>query len=199
MVRSRREQIEDSFLACIIYFAVSLCRCSLLHYCPFYFYIVIFTLLVLSYLCIERVQPSGNPCVPSPCGPNSQCRVVGSTAACSCLPNYVGKSPNCRPECTINAECASNKACQNERCRDPCPGSCGPLAHCRVVNHTPLCTCPTGYTGDPFSGCSLAPSKNFAIFTFYYRVNTEVQNAITIYLVRNLVFTLFPTCISFFL
>ncbi|KAL1140438.1 hypothetical protein AAG570_000370 [Ranatra chinensis] len=101
------------------------------------------------------VMPSGNPCVPSPCGPNSQCRVVGNTPACSCSPNYVGKPPNCRPECTINAECPGNLACQNERCRDPCPGSCGPQAICRVIKHAPQCTCQPGYTGDPFASCSI--------------------------------------------
>jgi hypothetical protein len=79
--------------------------------------------------------PSGNPCVPSPCGPNSQCRAVGNTPACSCLPHYVGRAPNCRPECTINAECPSNLACQNTRCGDPCPGSCGVQATCVVVKH----------------------------------------------------------------
>lgn len=103
--------------------------------------------------------PSGNPCVPSPCGPNSQCRVVGGTPACSCLPNYVGRAPNCRPECTINAECPSNLACLNEKCSNPCPGSCGAQASCMVVKHSPVCSCNPGYTGDPFLGCIILPSK----------------------------------------
>lgn len=98
--------------------------------------------------------PSGNPCVPSPCGPNSQCRAIGNTPACSCLPNFLGRAPNCRPECTISAECPGNLACQNERCRDPCPGSCGSHATCVVVKHAPMCYCEVGYTGDPFTGCS---------------------------------------------
>jgi hypothetical protein len=101
----------------------------------------------------------GNPCVPSPCGPNSQCRVIGSTAACSCLPNFVGRSPNCRPECTINSECPGNLACIRERCVDPCPGSCGYNAYCNVIKHSAVCTCNIGYTGDPFSGCNIQPSK----------------------------------------
>ena len=101
-----------------------------------------------------QAPPSGNPCVPSPCGPNSQCRAIGNTPACSCLPNYVGRAPNCRPECTISAECPGNLACQNERCRDPCPGSCGSHTTCVVVKHAPMCYCEQGYTGDPFTGCS---------------------------------------------
>lgn len=102
---------------------------------------------------------SGDPCVPSPCGPNSQCRVVGTQAACSCLANYIGRAPNCRPECTINAECPSNLACQNERCKDPCPGSCGPFTTCMVIKHASVCQCVSGFTGDPFTGCSIIPTR----------------------------------------
>lgn len=97
--------------------------------------------------------PSGNPCVPSPCGPNSQCRVVGDQPACSCSSNYIGRPPNCRPECKLNAECPANLACQNERCVDPCPGSCGSSTTCIVIKHAPVCQCVSGYTGDPFTGC----------------------------------------------
>lgn len=103
------------------------------------------------------VVESRNPCVPSPCGPNSHCKAQGGTPVCSCLPSYVGRPPSCRPECTINAECPSNKACQNERCRDPCPGSCGQHADCSVVKHAPQCYCKPGFTGDPFSGCHPTP------------------------------------------
>lgn len=104
-------------------------------------------------------KPHENPCVPSPCGPNSQCRVIGETAVCSCLPNYSGRAPNCRPECTINSECPANLACINEKCGDPCPGACGLFAQCSVTNHRPICTCPLGYSGDPFSNCVEIRSK----------------------------------------
>lgn len=114
---------------------------------------------------VEKPEPSGNPCIPSPCGPNSQCRVVGNQAACSCLPNYIGRAPNCRPECTINEECPGNLACQNEKCRDPCPGSCGSFTTCSVTKHAPNCQCVAGYTGDPFTGCiPVPPSMSFLIF-----------------------------------
>lgn len=105
------------------------------------------------------VAPPENPCIPSPCGPNSQCRVISNTPACSCLPNYIGRAPNCRPECTINAECPSNRACQSEKCVDPCPGSCGVNTECSVINHSPVCSCQIGFTGDPFGGCNIIPSK----------------------------------------
>lgn len=99
------------------------------------------------------VAPPGNPCQPSPCGPNAQCQVRGESPSCSCLPNYIGAPPNCRPECVSNSECPTNRACMNQKCGDPCPGSCGANAECRVVGHTPMCVCVVGYTGDPFSQC----------------------------------------------
>lgn len=96
-----------------------------------------------------------NPCLPSPCGPFSQCREVGGSPSCSCLQQYMGSPPNCRPECTINTDCASDKACINERCVDPCRGSCGLNADCRVQAHLAICACFDGYTGDPFNSCTL--------------------------------------------
>lgn len=102
-------------------------------------------------------DPVRDPCFPSPCGPYSQCRDIGGQPSCSCLPEYTGVPPNCRPECVISAECPSNKACIREKCRDPCPGSCGAGAQCSVISHTPSCSCPAGYTGDPFTNCYPAP------------------------------------------
>lgn len=95
-----------------------------------------------------------DPCVPSPCGPNAICRVHGSTPSCSCIQHYIGRPPNCRPECTINAECEGRYACQNEHCIDPCPGSCGAHTTCVVINHSPACSCLPGFIGDPFIACS---------------------------------------------
>lgn len=98
-----------------------------------------------------------DPCVPTPCGPYSQCRDIGNSPSCSCLAGFIGAPPNCRPECVVNSECPSNKACMREKCRDPCPGACGYQAECSVVNHTPMCTCIQGYVGDPFTSCRPRP------------------------------------------
>lgn len=97
-----------------------------------------------------------NPCIPSPCGPNSECRIIGTQAVCTCSQNYIGSPPHCRPECTIDAECSSNQACINEKCVNPCPGSCGINSICTVVKHTTICSCPPGYEGDPLIHCSIA-------------------------------------------
>lgn len=99
-----------------------------------------------------------DPCNPSPCGPFSQCRDINGSPSCSCSSSYIGSPPNCRPECSINSECSSDKACINEKCRDPCPGSCGFNAICNVINHTPVCTCSEHDTGDPFTNCYPKPA-----------------------------------------
>lgn len=100
-----------------------------------------------------------NPCNPSPCGPNSQCREVNGQAVCSCLPNYVGTPPSCRPECLVSNECSLNRACIRQKCANPCAGTCGIGTKCQVINHSPICSCQIGYTGDPFSRCTPLPSK----------------------------------------
>lgn len=105
---------------------------------------------------LEYEEPI-NPCVPTPCGPNSQCRTHQRLPVCSCLPSYVGRAPNCRPECTVNSDCPSRLACINEKCKDPCAGSCGYNTDCNVVSHSPMCTCKIGFIGNPFSECHEKP------------------------------------------
>lgn len=108
------------------------------------------------FIAAVREKPI-NPCQPSPCGPNSQCHEVNFQAVCSCLPSYVGSPPGCRPECTVNSECAQNKACIKQKCSDPCPGTCGLNANCQVINHSPICSCTIKFTGDPFIRCYPIP------------------------------------------
>lgn len=101
-----------------------------------------------------------NPCEPTPCGPNSQCRVTNEQAVCSCLPQFIGAPPACRPECTISSECTVDKACLNQKCVNPCvANTCGSNAMCRVRNHSPICTCVSGFTGDAFTKCFPMPRK----------------------------------------
>lgn len=120
------------------------------------------TIVKLNFLHIYSEQ-NIQPCIPSPCGPNSQCREVDNHAVCSCLPNYIGSAPNCRPECVVSSECAQDKACLNKKCQDPCPGTCGQNARCQVVSHNPICSCSPDFTGDPFVRCVPKISK---IYTF---------------------------------
>lgn len=109
----------------------------------------------------DRPAPTpSNPCQPSPCGSNSLCRVVDGRATCSCQPNYFGVPPHCRPECIVSSECGQHQACINQKCKDPCPGTCGLQAQCQVVNHNPICSCPNNYIGDPFERCQ--PKRKYS-------------------------------------
>lgn len=116
--------------------------------------------IYITYI-IAPIELPVNPCNPSPCGPNSQCREINGQAVCSCLPNYIGSPPSCRPECTVSSECSLDKACVNQKCVDPCPGVCGLNAKCVVKNHSPICSCDLTYTGDPFTRCYILPRKNY--------------------------------------
>lgn len=132
--------------------------------------IVLSLLTIFAYMFLAlEAPPTINPCQPSPCGPNSECREINNSPSCSCLANFIGSPPNCRPECVSNSECASHLACINNKCADPCPGICGQNAECRVVSHTPNCVCLSGYTGNPFVQCLLNP-RNATLFITYFCV-----------------------------
>lgn len=108
-----------------------------------------------------------DPCVPSPCGIFAICRNNAGQPSCSCTPGYFGSPPNCRPECVTNQDCTSSHACITEKCRDPCPGSCGQNARCSVMNHIAICTCVEGYKGDPFTACSVVPQGKYYYLLYY--------------------------------
>lgn len=102
-------------------------------------------------------EPPRRPCEGNPCGPNAICREVGNEKRCSCQAGFIGNPPACRPECIVPSECPPLLACLKNRCVDPCRGTCGVQAQCRVINHNPICSCLPGFTGDPFIRCTLAP------------------------------------------
>lgn len=83
------------------------------------------------------------------------CHDVNGEAKCTCYNGYYGFPPNCHPECTQNYDCATHLACNNFKCIDPCPGSCGHNALCHVINHVAQCTCMVNYIGNPFISCHL--------------------------------------------
>jgi len=105
-----------------------------------------------------RPTEAVDPCNPSPCGSNARCQRQRSAGACQCIPEYFGDPyVGCRPECVVHSDCPSNKACQRNKCIDPCPGTCGINAQCRVMNHVATCTCIQDYIGDPFTSCRAKP------------------------------------------
>lgn len=114
----------------------------------------IFLVLNRNFRFLILVVEINKPCSPTPCGANAVCKEQGNAGSCSCLRDYTGNPyEGCRPECIMNSDCSANLVCTQNKCRDPCPGSCGQNALCQVVNHSPLCTCIPGYTGNPFSHC----------------------------------------------
>lgn len=108
-------------------------------------------------------MPDTDPCLPSPCGSYSVCRIASGRPVCSCDVGYIGAPPTCRPECVINSECAMHKACIKNKCIDPCPGTCGYQAICRVVSHRPICSCPLDFIGEPYNQC-IQESKKHSIY-----------------------------------
>lgn len=115
--------------------------------------------IIIKILFLASITADGQnvtrPCQQSSCGDLNSCTdFSGSVAMCgSCdsLENF--NNPYCRPECLCNADCPFNHACIGWKCADPCLGSCGENALCRVVSHTPVCSCPLGLNGDPYRGC----------------------------------------------
>lgn len=89
------------------------------------------------------------------CGQNAHCTTISGRPVCSCLKGYIGDPLSIcnRAECLDNSECRSHLTCVNERCVDPCVGVCGANANCETRNHIPVCSCPAGYTGNPFTSC----------------------------------------------
>lgn len=118
-------------------------------------YLLIYYLSYIFFLLIHSIAPIEivNPCQPSPCGPNSQCKEINGYSMCSCLSGYIGTPPTCRPECSVDSDCNPNKACTNQKCRDPCLGTCGESAQCTTISHRPYCKCPPGFTGNAFLRC----------------------------------------------
>lgn len=99
-----------------------------------------------------------DPCNPSPCGTNAECRTRGDRPVCSCPLGYEGDPlTNCRRgQCIENNDCPSHQVCQRLKCVNPCAyDTCGTLAECTAKDHRPVCTCPRGYTGNPLSNCRI--------------------------------------------
>lgn len=127
-----------------------------------------------------------NVCNPSPCGVNAVCKEVNDQPVCSCLPNYLGAPPNCKSECVVNSECKPTRACVNQRCINPCPKPCGQNTECKVINHSPVCSCKSGFSGNAFTMCSRVLRK--------LRFNVFSKNIYAVFIIAPL-----PTLPVFFL
>ena len=101
----------------------------------------------------NSIETTRNPCDPSPCGVNANCKKHPSkehASTCVCMKGYLGNPfLACHPECTENTHCTSNRVCRNQKCVNPCLGFCGINAICSILNHVPSCDCPQGYERHP--------------------------------------------------
>jgi hypothetical protein len=101
--------------------------------------------------------------VSNPCARNAECFPENHRANCKCPSNLKGDPfINCyqqqavvEPECTLDSQCNSNKACISQTCQDPCIVSnrCGIEAICRAEQHRAVCHCPDGWGGNPQTRC----------------------------------------------
>lgn len=109
---------------------------------------------------VATTPPHVDVCSPNICGPYSVCHEINQHPVCSCQSGYIGMPPNCRAECVVSSDCPQDKACINQKCTNPCtPGTCAENAICKVVNHNPICSCSSGFTGDPFIRCNRLERK----------------------------------------
>ncbi|KAA0193421.1 hypothetical protein HAZT_HAZT000221 [Hyalella azteca] len=98
-----------------------------------------------------------DPCTPNPCGANAQCTSNGAQAVCSCLQRHAGNPLEAcvRQECAVHSDCSAQQVCRSNRCIDPCsiPNICGTNTDCTARDRQPVCSCRSGYVGDPFTSC----------------------------------------------
>jgi len=107
----------------------------------------------------EKQSAPRDPCASQPCGANTDCRSDGLKAVCSCMYRHEGNPlTGCvRSECHVHEDCPNPiHACKDRKCVNPCniPGICGLDARCSNDKRTPICSCPKGRTGDPFTDCT---------------------------------------------
>ncbi|KPJ11537.1 hypothetical protein RR48_08279 [Papilio machaon] len=97
-------------------------------------------------------------CGPHTCGVGAHCTHGSVRPVCACLPGHSGDplSQCIKIECVSNDECRGHQSCVNQHCVNPCEGACGVNANCDVRQHVPVCSCPAGYTGNPFTACRVA-------------------------------------------
>lgn len=112
-----------------------------------------------------------------PCKMPADCQVVNShpvrTMICVCPSGYISNgSGTCKTipalvdvgGCVSDSECPSDKACIRGVCRDPC--RCGPNAECTVKDHKPICSCRSGFDGNPDIECIKSKSQFFFIVVY---------------------------------
>lgn len=119
---------------------------------------------------VPTIATPARPCASEPCGLKALCKPLGEYFECTCPPGMFGNPyVECRYECVVDSDCARNRACERNKCIDPCEGVCGERAECHVIMHRPVCTCVPGFTGDAYTACNpvKVTSKHDLLLTLY--------------------------------
>lgn len=99
--------------------------------------------------------------------------VIDERGNCVCPVKYgyrLTSRGECVPEeknvskCYTDEDCPDNRYCEQDSrtCQDPClTKSCGMNAYCNATNHRAICTCLTGYYGNPEVLCNNTYRKEF--------------------------------------
>ena len=109
-------------------------------------------------------------CEKNPCGHQATCTVKDGhhhkIVKCECGPGMIGNPmkecihiPSAQSGCISERDCPPYETCIDGHCADPCKRSpCASGALCRTVSHRAICSCPSGFHGDPYRLCT--PGEN---------------------------------------
>lgn len=154
----------------------------------------VYSTFCMKYIAVPNDEPR-HPCNPSPCGANAICRERNGAGSCTCVDDFHGDPYlGCRPECVMNNDCATDRSCFNNKCVDPCPGTCGQNAECRVANYAPSCYCLPGYTGNPLHACTPVLCKLIILHFLIYFDSYFISYCICIFTWFCLYFSYSGTC-----
>ena len=110
-----------------------------------------------------------DPCVfDNPCAPKAECINRDHQTLCRCPPGTYGDPnqqcfPIPQPDCVSDGDCASQHACLDEKCVNPCQvlEPCHKNAECSVIDTIPvrtmICTCPDGMVPEEGGECKHVP------------------------------------------
>lgn len=72
-----------------------------------------------------------------------------------CMFGFICNFGSCVEGCRNEEHCTPNEACLNGECRNPCesPNACGLNADCSINAHKVVCSCHSGFIGDPLVEC----------------------------------------------
>lgn len=104
--------------------------------------------------CISLCKENSN----CPCG--EKCYNGGCRTLCSpinkCPERQLCTQGVCLPGCNTDRDCGEDMLCSSKLCVNTCSeNTCGNNALCIPTRHRAVCSCPSGFSGDPLKECKL--------------------------------------------